>query len=94
MKVLRNFFQSGQRPVALVFNLDIIISDYYSDFAKIIYDSSNAPSLNTQLVESECDAQTHCATEPQIPSSLRPYVFTNIAYLESQSISMEDHRKV
>ena len=60
----------------LVFNLDIIISDYCNDFAKIIIcDSSNAPNFNTQLVEWECDAQTHCATEPQIPSSLLPYVF-------------------
>ena len=72
MKVLRNFFQSGPRPVALVFNLNIIISDYNID---VICDSSNAPSSNTQLVEWEFDVQTHCATESQIPSSLLPYVF-------------------
>ena len=59
----------------LVFNLDIIICDFCNDFAKIICDSSNASSSNTQLVEWECDAQTHCSTEPQISSSLLPYVF-------------------
>ena len=75
MKVLKNFFQSRPWPVASVFNLHIIISDYYNDFAKIICDSSNAPSSNTQLLEWVCDAQTDCATELQNPSSLLPYGF-------------------
>ena len=62
-------------PVALVLNLDVIKSDYYNEFAKIIYEFSLAATSNTQILEWECDAQTDCATEPQIPFSLLPYIF-------------------
>ena len=61
--------------VVLVFNLDIIKSDYYNEFAKIIYDFSRTATSNTQLLEWQCDAQPDCTTEPQIPFSLLPYIF-------------------